>query len=190
VEVSLVEPEPNNPDEREIRAARNQAQFRAINEQIKSMNEAYAEFAGSFAIACECANQRCIEMLQLSPEEYEAVRAEPRHFAVLPGHVYPDVEDVVRESNGYVVVEKIARAADVAEILNPRGSEWRITAAAAVTANPADADQVRWLETLAAACERVLARDDADPTDWPYHQVRQDVEELLARVRAELEGER
>jgi hypothetical protein len=42
---------------------------------------------------------------------------------VLPGHVYPDVEDVVRGSNGYVVVEKTARAADVAEMLYPRGSE-------------------------------------------------------------------
>ena len=116
-------PETSNQDDREIRAARNQALFRAVNEQIKSMNEAYAEVAGTFAIACECADTSCIQTLELSRDEYEAVRAEPRHFAVLPGHVYPDVEDVVRESNGYVVVEKIARAADVAEILDPRRSE-------------------------------------------------------------------
>ena len=120
---SLMEPEPGNQDEREMRAARNQALFRAVNEQIKSMNEAYAEIAGTFAIACECADTSCIKTLELSPDEYEAVRAEPRHFAVLPGHVYPDVEDVVRESNEFVVVEKIARAAEVAELLDPRGSE-------------------------------------------------------------------
>jgi hypothetical protein len=56
---------------------------------------------------------------------------------------------------------------------------------AVVTGDWADADR-RWLETVAAACERILARDDGDPADWSYQQVRQDVEKLLAHVRAEL----
>jgi ElaB/YqjD/DUF883 family membrane-anchored ribosome-binding protein len=60
--------------------------------------------------------------------------------------------------------------------------------AAAVIGGSADPDR-RWLETLAAACERVLARD-ADPADWSYQQIREDVAKLLTRVRAELEGER
>jgi hypothetical protein len=62
--------------------------------------------------------------------------------------------------------------------------------AAAVIGDPADPDRVRWLESLAAACERVLARDTPDPADWSYRRLRQDVDELLARVRAELEGKR
>jgi hypothetical protein len=49
-----------------------------------------------------------------------------------------------------------------------------------------DPDRVRWLETLAAACERILGRDDVDPTDWSRSPVRHDVEELLSRVQAEL----
>jgi hypothetical protein len=118
-----MEPEPSKGHEREVRAARNQALFRAVNEQIKGMNEALASVTGSFEIACECADTDCIETLELSPEEYEAIRADPRQFAVLPGHVYPDVENVVRESNGFVVVEKISRAAAVAEVLDPRQSE-------------------------------------------------------------------
>jgi hypothetical protein len=118
-----MEPEPSTQHEREVRAARNQALFRAVNEQIKNMNEALAPLVGSFAISCECADTDCIETLELSPEEYEAIRAEPRQFAVLPGHIYPDVEDVVRESNGFVVVEKIAQAAVVAEVLDPRRSD-------------------------------------------------------------------
>jgi hypothetical protein len=53
----------------------------------------------------------------------------------------------------------------------------------------ADPDRVHWLTTLAAACDRILARED-ESGDWSYQQVRQDVEELRARVRTELEGER
>jgi hypothetical protein len=118
-----MEPESSNLEEREVRAARNQALFRVVNEQIKHMNEAFATLAGSFAITCECADTNCIQTLELSPEAYRAIRAEPRHFAVLAGHVYPDVERVVRESERFIVVEKIATAAVVAEALDPRRSE-------------------------------------------------------------------
>ena len=118
-----MEPDSRSQHEREVRAARNQALFRAVNEQIEAMNEAVASVTGSFAIACECADTNCINTLELAPDEYEAVRAEPRHFAVLPGHIYPDVEDVVREADGYVVVEKTSAAAAVAEILDPRSPE-------------------------------------------------------------------
>jgi len=114
--------ETDSQDGRQIGAARNQSLFRAVNEQIKDMNEAVATFTRSFAISCECADTNCIDTLELSPEEYEAIRAEPRQFAVLPGHVYPDVETVVRESKGFIVVEKIAQAAVMAEVLDPRGS--------------------------------------------------------------------
>ena len=117
-----MEPEPSTQHEREIRAARNQALFRAVNEQIKGMNEALAPLTESFAISCECADMDCIETLELSPEEYEAVRAQPRQFVVLPDHIYTDVEDVVRESNGFVVVEKTAVAGTMAETLDPSGS--------------------------------------------------------------------
>jgi hypothetical protein len=35
---------------------------------------------------------------------------------VRPGHVYPDVETVVDEAEAYVIVEKIGRAGEIAEI--------------------------------------------------------------------------
>jgi len=59
-----------------------------------------------------------------------------------------------------------------------------------VSGQPADPDRVQWLETLVAACERILAREEREPADWSYRQVRQDVEGLLACVKAELEGKR
>jgi len=54
----------------------------------------------------------------------------------------------------------------------------------------AEAERVRWLTTVDADCDRILAREEEEPSDRHYRQVRQDVEELRARVRAELEGER
>ena len=111
---------PQDQQEREIRAARNQALFRAVNEQVTSVNEAFASITGTFAIACECADTTCIETLHISPDEYAEIRSNPRHFAVLPGHIYPEVEKVIRTSGQYVVVEKMAKAAEIAELLDER----------------------------------------------------------------------
>jgi hypothetical protein len=109
--------EASSHEEREVRAARNQALFRAVNENLRTLNEAFASVAGTFSIACECADRNCVEMIEIESKQYLAVRAEPRQFAVLAEHVYPDVEVVVREAAGYVVVEKMAAAGEVAERL-------------------------------------------------------------------------
>jgi hypothetical protein len=107
--------------EREVRAARNQSMFRAINEQMTQLNEAFSAMTDTYVIACECADTSCIQTLDIASEEYEAIRKEPNHFAVLPGHIYPEVESVVGEKKQYVVVEKFAVAGAVAEALDPRG---------------------------------------------------------------------
>jgi hypothetical protein len=107
-------------EEREVRAARNQALFRAVNEKLATLNEAFAHVSGTFAVACECADTSCVEMIEIAPEEYRAVRAEPRRFVVRLGHTYAEVEVVVHESPEYVVVEKVAAAAEMAELLARR----------------------------------------------------------------------
>ena len=51
-----------------------------------------------------------------------------------------------------------------------------------------EADRRLWLETLAAACERVLANEDgADTTDPHLADLHDDVASLLSRLRAELD---
>ena len=102
--------------DREIRAARNQATFRAINERL-TRDDALAELTGTHVIACECANPTCVQTLCISNAQYEAIRREPRRFAVLAGHVYPDVETVVDKLRTYVVVEKLGEAAEFAPAL-------------------------------------------------------------------------
>ena len=101
--------------EREVRAARNQSMFRAVNEQISELNQVFADITGTFTIACECADPTCAEMLSIRPSDYDTIRRNPRQFAVLSGHVHPAVEDVVAHAGDYMVVEKIEAAAASAE---------------------------------------------------------------------------
>lgn len=101
--------------EREVRAARNEALFRSLNEKIVELERAFVVASDTFTIACECADANCVEMLEIAPQAYERIRANPRQFAVLPGHVYVEVEAVVAEESDYVIVEKTDAAAVIAE---------------------------------------------------------------------------
>lgn len=105
--------------EREARAAHNEALFRTLNEKLKTLNESFTTASQTFTVVCECADTNCIEMVDVSAEEYMEVRSDPRRFIVRVGHLYPDVEVVVREHARYAVVEKTGTAAEVAERLQP-----------------------------------------------------------------------
>jgi hypothetical protein len=76
-------------EEREVRAAHNQAVFRAVNERLRLMNEAFETMTGRQTITCECADIGCVETLRVSSAEYDDIRANPRRFFVLRGHVTP-----------------------------------------------------------------------------------------------------
>jgi hypothetical protein len=103
-------------EEREVRAARNQSLFRSVNEKSSERNHAFAAVTeGTYSISCECADAHCLERVTIAEQEYAQVRRYPRRFAVLPGHVYPEVEKVVDEFSAYVVVEKLGVAGEVAE---------------------------------------------------------------------------
>jgi hypothetical protein len=102
-------------EEREIRAARNQALFRAVNEKIIELNEEFGGMGGRVSIACECSRVDCVQLLEIRPGAYRAVRESPRSFAVLPDHVDAQVERVVSTHDGYEVVEVHGHGARVAE---------------------------------------------------------------------------
>ena len=102
-------------DEREARAARNQAIFRAVNEKMAALNESFGELTGTFSVACECADVGCVQLLDVPPEAYRHVRESPRTFVVATDHVFDDVELVVSRHNGYTVVEAIGPGAQIAE---------------------------------------------------------------------------
>jgi hypothetical protein len=102
------------------RAAANEATIRDVNEGIER-GQWPGEEDSPVGFRCECARLGCNQLIELTVREYELIRANPRRFVVVPGHEYPGVETVVGARPGYVIVEKLDQAAEVAEEHDPRG---------------------------------------------------------------------
>lgn len=107
-------------DESAARAARNQSLFRGVNERIEEINEAFAVLLERMDFICECADDGCMNRIMVRLDEYEEMRRNPTHFMVDHGHVYPQFEAVVKEYDGFVVVEKFGEAGTLALQLDPR----------------------------------------------------------------------
>jgi hypothetical protein len=105
-------------DLRRARAAKNQSVFRAVNERIEDISESFD--VTMLDLLCECAHETCVERLELTRGEYDAVRRVPTHFILKPGHEIADVEQVVESSDRYLVVAKIGAAGEIAMKLDPR----------------------------------------------------------------------
>jgi hypothetical protein len=101
-------------DARAERIAENEARFRAINERLRGDLQPVTEDADPVRFVCECGNASCREGVEVLLRDYRAVRLNPRHFAVVPGHEIPDLEAVVERHEGYFVIEK---PEDVAHVL-------------------------------------------------------------------------
>ena len=99
------------------RVAMNEATFRKVNEGMKDGQDA----SGLMSFVCECGRLHCTQILRLTSAEYEAVRANPRTFAIVEGHEVPEAEEILERHERYLVVEKIgAPEAEVVEHTDPR----------------------------------------------------------------------
>ena len=111
-------------DEREHRMATNEAVFRALNERVEELNQAFATLTDRFEIVCECGDARCVDRISIGADEYEALRRDPARFALVHGHDDRTVEDVVTEHEGYAVVQKRPGGpAELAERVDPRSDD-------------------------------------------------------------------
>lgn len=106
-------------DELERRIAANEARFREVNEAI-SRGQWPGEGNAAIGFRCECSALGCNGLIELTLPEYERVRAHPRRFIVLPGHLREEAETAVEARPGYTVVEKIDEAGKLAEATDPR----------------------------------------------------------------------
>ena len=99
--------------------ARTESFFRAVNEGIAEASERFESTEAEFF--CECGDTHCTHRIEVSLDDYEAVREHPTRFLVRRGHVVPEVEEVVRRRRRYAIVEKVDRiAARIVRRLNPR----------------------------------------------------------------------
>jgi hypothetical protein len=101
------------------RIAHNEAVFRDINERIANGHWP-GDQADPVAFRCECGRIGCNQLVELTMSAYERARADARRFILVAGHEIPDVEVVVERGDGYVVVEKVGVAGDVADATDPR----------------------------------------------------------------------
>jgi hypothetical protein len=98
------------------RVAMNEATFRKVNEGMEA-----GQTGGQMTFVCECGRLGCNKLIKLTRAEYEAVRTNPRRFAIIDGHEVDEVEDVVERAEGYIVVEKRGHPeSEVVEDTDPR----------------------------------------------------------------------
>ncbi len=106
-------------DRKQLQRAANEIVLRKVNEAIER-GQWPGEDEEPAAFRCECAELDCNRLLELTPVDYERVRAAPTHFLVVSGHEQPEVESVVETHAGYVVVEKRDEAGRLAQASDPR----------------------------------------------------------------------
>ncbi len=109
-------------DERAARGARSQSLFRDVNERVREINHAFSAALPLGDWICECAMDSCTQRISLSPDEYEEVRSDPTRFLIVPSddHVVPEIEQVIKRTERYWVVEKMGDAAVLAAKVDPR----------------------------------------------------------------------
>jgi hypothetical protein len=118
-------------DSRLERRARNEALIREVNERIEQLDRA-ADAADlgdepvRFEFLCECGAEDnegvgCQERIEMTVVEYEEARRQSDRFALLPGHEREELEDVIRRTERFVVVDKKPAAEPFVED-DPRGA--------------------------------------------------------------------
>ena len=76
---------------------------RSVNERIRELE---GMTFGEYDFVCECEDHGCTQVMRMTAKEYEALRSDPRQFAVLPGHEEPAFEKVLVRADRYAVVRK------------------------------------------------------------------------------------
>ena len=103
-------------DERHERIAKNEVVFRAANREIEHADQESGGGADQvIEVLCECGRPGCGGVISLTVADYDGVHSQEDRFVVLPGHESTELERVVEERSGYVVVDKFGEAEEIAE---------------------------------------------------------------------------
>jgi len=101
------------------RSAENEAIFRNANDALREKREELTSVADPTPFLCECESSSCRELVFLTLPEYEAIRARPNRFFIIPGHDITHSE-IVEENERYAITEKVGEAGERAAELAPK----------------------------------------------------------------------
>jgi hypothetical protein len=93
-------------EHRARRVEKNEQAFRSYNERRSEFEREALERGDAAPFICECGDRSCHQALNLTVEEFEASHRGPDLFAVRPGHVMPEFEEVVEEHDEYWILRK------------------------------------------------------------------------------------
>ena len=103
-------------DEQHERIAKNETVFRAANREIeRAEQEAGGGTDQLIEVLCECGRNGCSGLVTLTVAEYDGVHSQDDRFVVLRGHESDEIERVLEERAGYLVVDKFGEAEDIAK---------------------------------------------------------------------------
>src|SRR4029450_576006 len=86
--------------------------FRDANEHLGAKADELGVDGQRTPYLCECEDARCPNVIALTRDEYEDVRAHPKRFVMISGHQEPDAL-LVREAPRFAVVEKTGEEGDL-----------------------------------------------------------------------------
>jgi len=93
-------------NERKRRIGENEAIFRSVNEQVRTITKTLSTPDLTMKVVCECGARNCADHFEIGPAAYADVRADPTLFVVKPGHDLPDTETVVAKNQIFWTVRK------------------------------------------------------------------------------------
>jgi hypothetical protein len=107
------------------RLAKNEALFREVNARIRELSDRWELAAPDLiAFVCECSRAGCSDAVELTLDEYERIRTEPAQFLIVSGHLWnPELEQEVKRTDRFVVLEKRGPAEELAHELDPRSGD-------------------------------------------------------------------
>lgn len=93
-------------NERKRRIGENEAIFRSVNEEVRSLHGTLAAATETMRIVCECGTRSCTDQFSIETRRFAEIRSDPTQFVIRPGHDLPESETVVAREGDYWVVKK------------------------------------------------------------------------------------
>lgn len=108
------------PTSRRKRLIENEVIFRSVNKDVQNFIEDSPKHSENdrALFYCECSKPNCLRKIKLSAKKYAELHKDKKHFMVLVGHEYPEVERVIDKTKNYQIVEKFFQPPKAKDIGN------------------------------------------------------------------------